>query len=347
MKAIVKKAREPGLACVELPEPSPGPGEVKFRVGAAAICGADIHFYHWDAFAENMTAKYGMTYPAVIGHEGAGEVIAVGEGVRDIAVGDRIAVETHIPCGHCYQCQNGMRHNCAHMGLYGFSFPGCFAEFATAPERVCYRLNEQTSFEEGALFEPGGVAMRAVEESGLLPGDTVMVCGCGPIGLVAVQILLACGAAQVIAMDIDDYRLEMAERFGAIPVNSGREDVVGKVKELTSARGGVDAVLEMTGAAEVYDTVFASIRIEGRLVTVGHPLRPVPVDVANMVNMKGLLWKGIFGRRIWETWWKLSGLAASEKIKLTDVATHRYSFEKADDAFRQISKGAGKILFLP
>lgn len=347
MKAIVKNAREPGLACVDLPEPSPGPGEVKFRVKAAAICGADIHFYRWDAFAENMTAKYGMTYPAVIGHEGAGEVVAVGEGVRDVAVGDRIAVETHIPCGHCYQCQNGMRHNCANMELYGFSCSGCFAEFATAPERVCYRLGGETSFEDGALFEPAGVAMRAVEESGLLPGDTVMVCGCGPIGLVAVQILLACGAGRVIAMDIDDYRLEMAERFGAVAVNSGREDVVGVVKELTSARGGVDAVLEMTGAAEVYETVFASIRIEGRLVTVGHPLRAVHVDVANGVNMKGLLWKGVFGRRIWETWWKLSGLIASGKVSLWSVATHRFSCEEVDDAFGQVAKGAGKILFLP
>ena len=347
MKAIAKTAPAPGLEYIDVPEPTPGPGEVKIRVRAAAICGADIHFQRWDRLAENLRAKYAMEFPAVIGHECAGDVVETGTGVKGIRAGDRIAVETHIPCGRCYQCQNGMRHNCADMGLYSYSCAGCFAEYALVPERVCYHLAENVSYEEGALFEPGGVAMRAIEESLLQPGDAVLVYGCGPIGLMAIQMLNACGAATVIGVDIDDYRLAMAERFGCVPVNAARGDVRGIVREVTGARGGVDALLEMTGAAGVYGTVFDVIRIEGRLVTVGHPLEPVSVNVTNMVNMKGLLWKGIFGRRIWETWWKVSSLVAAGKIRLADVITHRFCCDEYEEAFAQIDKGAGKILFLP
>lgn len=347
MKAIAKTGPAPGLDYIDVPDPVPGPDEVKIRVRAAAICGADVHFYHWDQLAENLRAKYSMRFPAVIGHECAGDVVETGANVQGIRVGDRIAVETHIPCGRCYQCQNGMRHNCADMGLYSYSCAGCFAEYALVPERVCYRLSNAVPYEEGALFEPGGVAMRAVEESRLQPGDAVLVYGCGPIGLMAVQIANACGTATVIVVDIDDYRLAMAERFGCVPINAAREDVRQRVRELTGTRGGVDAVLEMTGAADVYDTVFDVVRIEGRLVTVGHPLRPVPVDVTTMVNMKGLLWKGVFGRRIWETWWKVASLAAAGKIRLADVITHRFACGDHEKAFTQIGKGAGKVLFLP
>lgn len=347
MKAIVKAAAGPGLECVDLPEPEPGPGEVKLRVRAAAICGADIHFHHWDPFAENMRRKYDMRFPAIIGHEGAGEVVAVGPGTVGVRPGDRVAIETHIPCGRCYQCQNGMRHNCADMGLYAFSRPGCFAEYAVAPERVCYHLPGDVSYEEGALLEPAGVAMRAIEESRLEPGDAVLVYGCGPIGLMAIQMLNACGAATVIGVDVDGYRLAMAEQFGCVAINAAGGDVLERVRALTRPRGGVDAALEMTGAAQVYETVLDAVRIEGRLVSVGHTSAPVPVDVTNKVNMKGLMWKGVFGRRIWETWWKVAGLAAAKKVALREVVTHRFPLGEHRQAFEQIGKGAGKVVFLP
>ena len=347
MQAIVKLEAASGLVCQEVDRPLPKDNEVLIKVEATAICGTDISFYNWNQSAQDFASKFAVTFPFVLGHECSGTVVEIGSQVKGIQVGDRVALETHIPCGECFQCREGNAHNCMNMSIYGISCDGCFGEYATAPESVVFKLDDAVSFEEGALFEAGGVAMRAVEEADVQPGETALVFGCGAIGLMAVQILQASGAANVIAVDIDPYRVNMAKEIGAIAVNSLEEDVHKVVQKYTSYRGGVDIILEMTGSPKVYETMFDMLRLEGKVVTVGHPGGQVPINITKSVNLKGARIKGVFGRRIWGTWHRLGGLVVSGKVDLLKVATHRFPFNKVDEAFAQIKAGAGKIIFLP
>ncbi|MEA4816369.1 MAG: alcohol dehydrogenase catalytic domain-containing protein [Lachnospiraceae bacterium] len=346
MKAILKTGEGVGFSYEEIEKPSPKANEVLIDVKAAAICGTDIHYYHWNQAAKNFVANFNVGFPFIVGHECGGVIAEVGSDVKNFKVGDKVSLETHIYCGKCYQCQNDMANNCQHMEIYGASYPGCFADYALAPENILFKLPDSVSFEEGALFEPAGVAMHAIEKAELMPGDTVLVMGCGAVGLFAVKILLACGASRVIAADIDTYRLDMAKKFGAIAVNTAKEDLGRIVSELTEKRGGVDVILEMTGSPKVYEKLFSYLRPEGRVVTVGHPGENVSINITQSINLKGARIKGVFGRRIWETWWKLSSLVESGKVNLLDVVTHRFAFSDYEKAFEQIPKGAGKILFI-
>lgn len=346
MKAIVKNDTEPGLSYMEVPKPIPKANEVLIEVEAASICGTDIHYYAWDQNAKDFAQKFDVQFPFIIGHELAGTIVSVGNDVKTRFVGQRVAIETHIPCGKCFQCENGEAHNCSDMRVYGTSCNGCFAPYAVADEKITFVLPEQVSFEEGALLEPGGVAMRAVEEANIQPGDTVVINGCGPIGLMAVMLAKASGAGKVIAIDLDRYRLEIAERLGAVILDLNQCDVVKEVQRLTSGRGGADVVIEMSGASSAYQTIFDMLRLEGKVITVGHPGGEVRVQWTKNINLKGASVKGIFGRRIWSTWHHLTSLMAEKRINILDVVTHRFTFEQYEEAFQQIRNGAGKILFV-
>jgi len=233
------------------------------------------------------------------------------------------------------------------MAIYGTSVNGCFAEYALAPAKVAFVIPDEMTFEEAALMEPAGVSMRAVEECDPQPGDTVVVNGCGPFGQLAVMILLAGNAARVIATDLNESRLEKMRKLGAITVNPRQEDAVARIQELCKARGGADAVIETSGALPSYKTIFDFIRPEGSLVTVAHPGGEVPISVTANINTKGLRWKGIFGRRIWKTWWNLSSLIAAKKVNVLDVATHRFTLDQAQEAFETAAQPtAGKVLFV-
>ena len=264
-----------------------------------------------------------------------------------ITVGDRISVETHIPCGACYQCGLGEGHNCQDMGLVGISYPGAFARYAKVPAKVAFRLPPGVSYEEGCLFEPAGVAMRGVDEAHIAPGDLVVILGCGPIGLIAIQIARAVGAAQVIGVDINEFRLEMARRMGALAVNARAESVVDAVRRVAGRKGGADVIIELSGAPEVFEYLFDILRLEGRVVTVGHVSRPISVNVSKQINLKGVSLKGVFGRRIWETWEHLASLVSAKRIDLSGVVTHRFPLEGFEDAFKQVHGDAGKVLFVP
>ncbi|MEH7119216.1 alcohol dehydrogenase catalytic domain-containing protein [Neobacillus drentensis] len=346
MKAIVKTGEHLGFSYMEVDKPTPKPNEVLIDVEATNICGTDISYFKWGQSAKDFASKFNVKFPFIVGHECAGTVVEVGSDVKKIKVGDRVSLETHIPCGDCFQCKTGNAHNCMNMGIYGTSCDGCFADYAIAPESVCFKLPDSVSFQEGSLFEPAGVAMRAVELSGLEPGDTGLIFGCGAIGLLAIQILQACGVSRVIAVDIDQYRVDMAKKFGAIGVNSLTEDLPTVVKELTAERGGVDFIFEMTGSPKVYETLFDFLRLEGRVVTVGHPGGSIPINITQSINLKGATIKGLFGRGIWSTWYKLSALVEAKKINILDVVTHRFSFSQVDEAFEQLKQGSGKIMFL-
>lgn len=347
MHALVKKTKTPGADYCEVKEKELTKGEIRIAVEAAAICGTDIHYYKWDQAAENFSSAFNVSLPLILGHEFAGTIVEVGPNVEGKKVGDRVAIETHIPCGTCFQCQNGDAHNCNNTGIYGTTCDGCFADYAVAPANVAFTLPPEIESVEGALFEPAGVAMRGIDEAKIQPGETVLIYGCGPIAIFAVQMARVCGAGTVIAVDINDYRVNMARNYGAVGINATKEDVLSEVMKITAARGGVDVVLELTGSPAVYKSVFDLIRREGRLITIGHPPGDIPVNFTKNVNLKGLSVKGIFGRRIWNTWWQLSGLVAGKKLDLMSVATHRYKYEQHQEAFEMTSGNAGKVLFVP
>ena len=347
MKAILKKNPLPGAAYEEVRVPEPGADEVLIEIKAAAICGTDIHLYNWDSSAVSFTENFGVNFPLTLGHEVSGVITALGSGVKDRKIGDRVSVETHIPCGKCYLCGIGKSYNCMNMGLYGITYDGAFAEYALSPSALTYILPDSVSFREGALFEPAGVAVRAVGEAHISPGDTVVVYGCGPIGLVAAQASLACGAGRVISIDINKYRLAMAEKTGATPLDASEGSVTQRVRDMTRARGGADVVLELTGAGEVYDGIFELIRLEGKLVTVGHPAGNVSVNITRDFNQKGISIKGIFGRKIWSTWHELASLLEGKKLDLAGIVTHEFEFSEYEKAFETTGGDSGKILLLP
>lgn len=346
MKAIIKEKPEPGAVYAEVDTPVISDDEILFEVEAAAICGTDVHLYNWDSSAISFVENYSLSFPCTLGHEISGTIIEMGKNVAGKKLGDRISLETHIPCMECFQCQMGNMHNCNNMGLYGITYNGAFATYAKAPANVAFVLPDAISFEEGSMFEPASVAVHGVDNAAISMGEIVLVYGCGPIGLVAIQLAKASGAGKVIAIDKNDYRLAMAEKYGAIVLDTKKDDLRGMVAKLTGPRQGVDVVIELTGATQVYDTLFDLIRREGRLITVGHPAGSVPVNITRDVNQKGLSIKGVFGRSIWRSWRQLASLLENKKIDIASTVTHRFAFSKFEEAFKMTSGDAGKILFL-
>lgn len=348
MRAIMKTERSPGVAYVsDIARPVPGPDEILIKVKAAAICGTDVSIRNWNEAGARFADKYEAKPSFVLGHECSGIVVEKGSRVESLKIGDIVAIETHIYCGECYQCRTGDAHNCQKLRIYGVSCSGCFGEYATAPANCAFKLPDSIGFEQGALFEPAGVAMFGLRESGMQPGDTVMIYGCGPIGQMAIQLALASGAGKVIAVDIDDYKKELAAGLGAVAVNSLKENLGEVVRQNTGDRGGVDVIIEVSGAASIYDTMADYLRAEGKIMLLAHPGGKVSFDIMKTMHHSGATIKGIFGRRIWDSWYALCELVESGKVDLTKVITHRFPLSKAQEAFEQIDKGAGKIIFLP
>lgn len=348
MRAIRKMERAPGVTYVpNIEKPVCGPDEVLFKVKATAICGTDVSTWRWNEAGIRFADKYEMPTPMTMGHECCGIVEEVGANVTGFQVGDHVAIETHIYCGTCYQCRTGDAHNCQHLKIYGVSCDGCFAEYATAPASCAYKLPESISFEQGALFEPAGVALFGLQESGMQPGDTVMIYGCGPIGQMAIQLALAYGAGKVIAVDIQDSRVEQARALGAIGINSAKEDLVAAVQSICAERGGADVIIEVSGAPNIYDNMADCLRKEGHIMLLAHPGARVSFDIMKTMHHSGATIKGIFGRRIWKTWDELTDMVVSGKVDLTKVVTHRFPLSKAQEAFDVIPQGAGKVIFYP
>jgi threonine 3-dehydrogenase len=215
-----------------------------------------------------------------------------------------------------------------------------------APENMLYVLPDKVTFEEGALYEPGGVAMYAVEDSHLNPGDVVVIYGCGPIALMAMQIYKACGAGTVIGIDINEFRVNMAKKYADVAINGAKESVLDIVREISRAHGGVDVILEATAASSVYETMLQMARPEAHIILIGHPNGQVPINVMKDINLKSINIKGHFGRSIWTAWDKLNALLTAERIDLLDTVTHRFTLDQYEEAFATSTKDAGKILFV-
>jgi len=337
MQAIVKERRAPGLKVATVPKPSPGPADVLIAVRHAGVCGTDVHIADWDAWAESRIRP-----PVVVGHEFAGEIVAVGDGVSGLKPGQLVTAEGHIVCGHCLQCRTGNGHICKNTRIIGVDRDGAFAEYIVMPATNVLPLDGiPTTI--GAVMDPMGNAFHTVLTADI-PGSTVFVVGCGPIGCFAVGIARAAGA-KVIASDVNATRLALARRMGAhVTIDAGRDDVVQAVLAETGGEGA-DVVCEMSGVPSALHQAFAAVRLGGRVQLLGIPKGQVPIDFATEIIFKGITVYGVIGRKMYDTWHQMRRYLTAGLLDPRPVLTHQFPLAKIDEALAAIRSGdAGKII---
>ena len=341
MRALAKVRPGPGAELVERPVPTPGPGEVLLRMEAASICGTDLHLFTWDDWAaENMQP------PRILGHELAGTVVGIGSGVTRVKEGDLVGVESHLFDWTCLQCQRGDMHLCRNLRVIGVHVDGGFAEEVVIPEANAIESNGLDPAVV-ALQEPMGNAVHAafVEP---IEGRTVLVTGCGPIGLCAVGIAKAAGASLVIATDTEPFRLELARTMGADLALDGADPASEERMIEATGGDGVEVVLEMSGAPPALASALRVITRGGRISLLGIFGEPPTVDLSERVIMQGLRLYGIYGRRIYETWERTQALLRGGVLDVTPIITDRLALADWQRAFDLVgSRHAGKVVLRP
>ncbi len=341
MRALAKTRPGPGVELVQRPIPTPGPGEVLLRMEAASICGTDIHLFKWDPWAAEL-----LKPPITLGHELAGRVVALGEGVTRVREGDLVGVESHIVDWTCAQCRAGQMHLCRNLRVFGAHVDGGFAEYVVVPQANAIESN---GLEPAvvALQEPMGNAVHAafVEP---IEGRSVAVTGCGPIGLLSVAIAKASGATLVVATDVEEYRLEIARTMGAdLALDARDPETAARIEEATGG-DGVDVVLEMSGSQPALEQALEFVTRGGRISLLGIFASPVEVHLSDLVIQKGLRLYGVYGRRIYETWERTQALLRSGAVDPTPLITHRFDLADWEQAFELVaSRHAGKVVLLP
>jgi threonine 3-dehydrogenase len=344
MRALVKTAAQHGVAYMtDAPDPKAEEGSVIIEVAAASLCGTDRELYEWTPSAQ----AFNPNLPVILGHEGAGTVVEVGPGVTGLAVGDRVALESHLICGQCYPCRTGNAHICERTGIIGMHIDGVFAEYMAVPQNIAVKLPNSVPLESGALLEAAGVAVHAIQRADYsVAGRAVLVSGAGPVGLVVAYLAHLMGASHVVVVEPNPYRRAQAEQLGVLGTAPG-EEVVERCRELTGRRGGFDVAFECSGAPGTLPTLFQAVRGESIVVTVGHPSRSTEIDIAAHINKKGITLRGIFGRRLWETWEQSLLLLDSGRVDLDWLITHRMPLSQADEAVELLTGDACKVLLLP
>lgn len=342
MLAIVKPHAAPGAVLERVPIPKIGPRDVLVRVRATTICGTDLHIYKWDAWAQSR-----MRPPIVFGHEFCGDVVAIGEEVETIAIGDYISAESHIICGHCYPCRTGNSHICRNIQIIGVDRPGCFAQYAAIPAVNAWKNDPSLPPAIASAQEPFGNAVHTAFAT-TLTAKRVLITGCGPIGLFAVGIAAAAGAERIFATDINPRRLHLARTMGATDLIDGRADVVAAVLHATDGEGA-DVLLEMSGNAQAIDQGFGALRPGGFASLLGLPGRPLSAfDLTNHIIFKGVTVYGVSGRKMFETWHQTRGLLQSGKVDIAPLISHHMPLDEYEHAFHMMLGGeADKVALYP
>ena len=339
MHALVKAEAAPGMEMREVPVPTLGPDDVLIAVETASVCGTDLHIYHWDRWAQNRIKP-----PYIPGHEFSGTVVLIGERVENVSVGDFVSAEMHVACGHCVQCRTGQAHVCQFVKILGVDGDGAFADYVRIPAGNVWKLDPSIPRDWGSLFDPFGNAVHTVL-AGPVAGATALVTGCGPIGLFAIAVAKACGAARVFAIEPNEQRLALAEQMGAdLLLRPGDPSTEATVRRATG-NTGVDILLEMSGHGAAIQQGFRLLRNGGWAGLLGLPSRPVELDLADAVIFKGATVHGINGRKMYETWLQAEALLRSGRIDLSPVITHRLPLAEFDQAMHLLESGvASKIL---
>lgn len=342
MKAIVKHHRGYGAELQMVDIPQIKEDEVLIKVKATSICGTDVHIYTWDEWSESR-----VNPPYVFGHEFAGEIVEVGSKVTNVVLGDQVSAETHIVCYECPQCLTGDYHICKNTKIIGVDTHGCFAEYVALPAVNVWKNPKDMPYDVASVQEPMGNAVHTVL-AGDVAGKTVAVIGCGPIGIMAVGVAKAAGASQVIAIDLNEYRLDLATKMGATTVINAKENnPVDLVMELTDGNG-VDVICEMSGHPIAMNQGFKMVTNGGRVSILSLPVRPVELDITNDIVFKGVTVQGITGRKMYTTWQQVSRLLKSGQVDLKPMITHHFPLEDFEKGFDlMISGQCGKVVLQP
>lgn len=343
MRAVVKRHEGPGFELVERPVPEIGPKDLLVKVRATSVCGTDVHIYEWNQWAQGRIRP-----PLVIGHEFSGDVVAVGSGVRDFEGGEYVSAESHVICGVCRQCKEGNGHICHDTEILGVDLDGSYADYVRIPAKNAWKNPSTLAPEMASLQEPLGNAVHTVL-SGAISGKTCAVFGCGPQGLMAVGVARASGATRIFAVDVNDYRLDLARKMGATrTLNPARDDVSAEILAETADEGGVQVVCEMSGHPQAIGQGFEVLANGGRYSILGIPSKPVELDIARDIVFKGATVQGIIGRRVFETWYQTSALVGSGRLDLSPLITHTLPLERFDEAFELMRSGnCGKVVLIP
>jgi threonine 3-dehydrogenase len=337
MKALVKAEAAPGIWMRDIEPPRVGHNDVLIRMKKTAICGTDIHIYNWDAWAQKT-----IPVPMQVGHEYCGEIVEIGSEVVGFAPGDRVSGEGHITCGHCRNCRAGRRHLCRNTVGVGVNRPGCFAEYMVLPATNVFKLPAAISDEIAAVLDPLGNATHAALSFDLV-GEDVLITGAGPIGVMAVAIARHVGARHVVITDVNDYRLELARKMGASrALNVARESIGDAIQDL-DMQEGFDVGLEMSGNPTAFRDLLKTMHHGGRVALLGIPPSDVAIDW-NEVIFKGLVIKGIYGREMFETWYKMASMLQSG-LDISPIITHRFAIDDYQRAFETMNSGrSGKVI---
>jgi len=342
MKALRKTKAAKGLEIQKVPVPSIGALDVLVRVTATSICGTDLHIDGWDRWSQGRIKP-----PVTLGHEFCGIVESVGEDVSAVRPGDFVSAEMHLNCGHCHQCRLGEAHICQNLKIIGIDMDGAFAEFVKIPAMNIWKLDAAIPEHYAAILDPLGNAVHTVL-AGAIAGQTVLVTGCGPIGLMSIAVAKACGSSTVFATETNEHRRAMAEEMGADHVlNPSCEDPVKKILVATGGTG-VDVLLEMSGQPAAIQQGFKALRAGGRASLLGIPTENVPLDLVQDVIFKGATVQGIYGRRMYGTWVQMTALLKAGRVNLEPLFGERLVLDNFEAAFAKLHSGmAGKILMYP
>ncbi len=337
MKALVKAAKEPGLTLQDVPEPTTGINDVLIRVHKTGICGTDLHIYKWDAWAQKT-----IPVPMVVGHEFVGEVVKTGSNVNDFQPGDIVSAEGHVVCGRCRNCLAGRRHLCADTQGIGVNRPGAFAEFISVPMTNIWHHTPEIDREVASIFDPFGNAVHTALSFNVL-GEDVLITGAGPIGIMAVAIVKHAGARHVVITDVNDYRLALARKMGATIAHNVKNGSLVEVQEKLGMKEGFDVGLEMSGNPAAFRDMIDNMAHGGKIAMLGIPSEQIAIDW-NKVVFNMLTIKGIYGREMYETWYKMSVMLESG-LDIRPVITHRFHYTEFEKGFEAMLSGqSGKVI---
>lgn len=337
MKSLAKQHSEKGIWLVDNPMPEVGHNDLLIKIRKTAICGTDMHIYHWDEWSQKT-----IPVPMIVGHEYVGEVVDMGSEVQGFKKGDRVSGEGHITCGHCRNCRAGRRHLCRNTEGVGVNRQGAFAEYLVIPAFNAFKIPDNISDDLASIFDPFGNAVHTALSFDLV-GEDVLITGAGPIGIMAAAVAKHVGARHVVITDVNPYRLELAEKMGATrAVNVAHQDLKAVMNELGMTEG-FDVGLEMSGVPSALHGMLNTMNNGGKIAMLGIPPENVAIDW-NQVIFKGLVIKGIYGREMFETWYKMASLLQSG-LDLSAIITHQFNVDEFQQGFETMASGqSGKVI---
>jgi len=337
MKSLSKLKAEPGIWLTRTERPKMGHNDLLIKIKKTAICGTDIHIYNWDEWSQQT-----IPVPMVVGHEYAGEVVGIGLEVKGFSIGDRVSGEGHITCGHCRNCRGGRRHLCRNTFGVGVNRPGAFAEYLVIPAYNAFKLPDEISDNLAAIFDPFGNAVHTALSFDLV-GEDVLITGAGPIGIMAAAVAQHVGARHVVITDINTYRLNLAKKMGVTRAVNVAKESLSDVMNTLGMTEGFDVGLEVSGVAAAFTSMLDNMNNGGKIAMLGIPSKEMAIDW-NHIIFKGLTLKGIYGREMFETWYKMVSLIQSG-LDLSPIITHQFTIDDFQQGFDVMRSGqSGKVI---